>query len=126
MVSLLSVDYDTANSVLDALASKSVDISLLDAFVTAAKNDKIEQKKLKVKEVIKSTSANGIVLSHELVRLEEDFKSQIASKQNIITEFVSNMTNLLKVKSLLASSYTTHKFLVQLPICSLFFINLKF
>jgi len=83
--------------VLDALASKSVDISLLDAFVAAANAEKIKQKQLKVKEVIKTTSAYGVVLSHELLRLEDDFKSQITSKQNVIAEFVSNVTSLLKV-----------------------------
>ena len=94
-------EYATSDSVLDALASKFVDIGLLDAFVAAANAEKIKQKQLKVKEVIKTTSAFGVVLSHELLRLEDDFKSQIASKQNLIGEFVSNVTSLLKVKLVL-------------------------
>ena len=96
----LLVEYATTDSVLDALVGKSVDISLLDAFVAAANSEKIERKKLRVKEVIKTTGAFGVVLSHELVRLEGDFRSQVTSKQNLIAEFVSNMTGILEVSTL--------------------------
>ena len=82
---------------LDVLADKVVDIALLDAFVAAANDDVIKAKVLKVNNIIKSSSAYGVVLSHELLRLEDDFRSQIASKQNVIADFVYNMTNLLKV-----------------------------
>jgi len=52
---------------------------------------------LKVKKVISANTAYGFVLSKEMVRLENDFKSHISSNQYRITQFISNMTNMIEV-----------------------------
>lgn len=89
--------FQTANGVLDALRRKKVDLALLDAFVTAAQRSALVDMQLKVKKVIPANTGYGIVLSKEMVRLEYDFKSYISSKQDRITQFISNMTNMLEV-----------------------------
>ena len=91
------MQFSTANDVLLALRHKKVEIALLDAFVTAAQKSSLTNMELQVKKVISANTAYGFVLSKELIRLENDFKSHIASNQDRITQFISNMTNMLQV-----------------------------
>eukprot|EP00795_Rhopilema_esculentum_P001278 gene1278-15663_t len=92
-----NVEYEKVDSVLAALSDKHVDIALMDAFVAVAKGKYIEDKKLKVKEIIKTTDSFGFVLSHELVRLEDDFRSQVSTRQDLVAKFVANMTARVQV-----------------------------
>ena len=92
------MQLDTPNDVLLALYHKNVDVALLDAFVAAAQKSALIDKKLKVKKVISANTAYGFVLSKEMVRLENDFKSHISSNQGRITQFISNMTNMIEVR----------------------------
>ena len=100
----LDVEYEKVDSVLAALSDKHVDIALMDAFVAVAKGKYIEDKKLKVKEIIKTTDSFGFVLSHELVRLEDDFRSQVSTRQDLVAKFVANMTARLQVGLILSIS----------------------
>ena len=86
---------------LTAVKNKEVDISLLDAFTAIDMQDDIAAKSLKVKEVIKANTGYGVVLSNELVRLESDFRSYIASTQGLISSFTANMTSKLNVSIIL-------------------------
>ena len=102
------MQFNTANDVLLALRHKKVEVALLDAFVTAAQKSSLTNMELQVKKVISANAAYGFVLSKELIRLENDFKSHIASNQDRITQFISNMTNMLQVmrtKSILFDSF---------------------
>ncbi len=74
------------------------DVALLDAFAAAAWNDRIHGMELKVKELISGNSGYGIVLSNEMVRLEDDCRSHVSSKQQMISSFVANMTSRIEVK----------------------------
>jgi len=89
--------YQTTDEVLTALKTQEVDISLLDAFTAIEMQDVIAAKSLKVKEVIKANTGYGVVLSNELVRLESDFRSYIASNQGLISSFTANMTSKLNI-----------------------------
>ena len=91
--------FQTAEEVLLALHQKKVDVALLDAFVTAAQKFALIDKELKVKKVISANTAFGFVLSKEMVRLENDFKSHVSSNQDRVTQFISNMTNMLEVRN---------------------------
>ena len=92
------MQFDTPNDVLLALQHKKVDVALLDAFVAAAQKSALVDMELKVKKVISANTAYGFVLSKEMVRLENDFKSHISSNQYRITQFISNMTNMIEVR----------------------------
>ena len=91
--------YETNDEVLTALKNGEVDISLLDAFTAIEMQSIIASKSLKVKEVIKANTGYGIVLSNDLVRLESDFRSYVASSQGLIASFSANMTSKLNVSS---------------------------
>ena len=91
--------FQTADEVLLALHQKKVDVALLDAFVTAAQKFALIDKELKVKKVISANTAFGFVLSKEMVRLENDFKSHISSNQDRVTQFISAMTDMLEVRN---------------------------
>ena len=91
--------FETATEVLDALNKKKVGVALLDSFVAAAQQSDLVNMQLKVKKVISANTGYGFVLSREMIRLEYDFKSLIASKQDRITQFISNMTDMLEVRN---------------------------
>ena len=97
----LSLDqaYQTTTEVLQALKNKQVDIALLDAFAAASQVAMLKKDSLKVKEVIAADAGYGVVLSHEFVRLDKDFRSFISSNQDRITSFISNMTAKLTVSA---------------------------
>ena len=95
--------YETTDQVLQAVHKKEVDIALLDAFTAASLQSKIVGYSLKVKKMINANTGYGVVLSREFVRLESDFRSFIASNQDKISSFTSNMTEKLHVSTSLLS-----------------------
>ena len=82
---------------MDAVKDGDVKIGLLDGFTVAGIAEKLAAKHLKVTDTINSNNGYGIVLSNEFVRLESDFRSFIASRQNLIASFTANMTEKLYV-----------------------------
>lgn len=103
--------YQTTDEVLSAVNRKEVDIGLLDAFAATSLQKKIARSSLKVKAVINANTGFGVVLSNELVRLEGDFRSYIASNKALISGFIANMTKQLNVSAIelaIQSPYSIH------------------
>ncbi len=86
--------YQTTTAVLDALKSKQVNIALIDAFAAATLQEKLKSDSLKVSQIISANTGYGVVLSNDFVRLENDFRSFVASNQDLISSFISNMSNI--------------------------------
>ena len=82
---------------LNAVKSKEVEIALLDGFTVAGMSKEIAAKKLKISGIINSNNGYGVVLSNEFVRMEQEFRSFIASRQEMIASFKANMTEKLQV-----------------------------
>ena len=94
---MIEKSYETVDEVLSALETKKVDAALLDSFVAASHQNALDARHLKIKKFIDGNSAYGLVLSGEFVRLDNDFRSQIAANQDFISQFVANMTSKLQV-----------------------------
>ena len=92
-------NYLSNDEVLNAVKDEEVAIALLDAFTVAALAEELVSKSLKVTKLIDANTGYGIVLSHEFVRMESDFRSYISSQSNKISAFRTNMTDKLYVRS---------------------------
>lgn len=112
---LADTRFQTANEVLIALQQKKVDVALLDAFVTAAQKSSLIDLELKVKKVVSANTGFGFVLSKEMVRLENDFRSHITSKQHRIAAFISSMTNMIE-----ARGFSSIRILINLSLHHIF------
>lgn len=78
---------------VDDLANRVVDGVLVDSLVAADMYETLAEKKLKIIKLIPERSGWGIILSGELLRLEEEIRSFVKSKEEDIKKIVANQTD---------------------------------
>lgn len=78
---------------IDDLADRVVNGILMDSLAAAELYDIIAEKKLKISKLIPEPSGWGIILSGDLLRLEDEIRSYVKEHQEEMKKLVANATD---------------------------------
>jgi len=78
---------------VEDLVSHHVNGMLIDSLVAADMADKLNAKKLKIAKLIEEPAGWGVILSGELLRLEEEIRSYVKFNEDVVKKMVENATN---------------------------------
>ena len=77
---------------LDDLASRHVDGILMDSLAAADIAGILQEKKMKIAKLIPEPAGWGIILSGEMVKMEDEIRSYVKFSQERIKEMIENAT----------------------------------
>ena len=89
----LGANFTKVVQLIDGLESRIVDGALVDSLVAADMADKLAERKMKLSKIIPENSGWGIILSGELLKLEEEIRSYIVIHAKEITAIIENRTS---------------------------------
>ena len=98
---------------LDDLASRHVDGILMDSLAAADIAGTLQDKKMKIAQLIPEPAGWGIILSGEMVKMEDEIRSYVKFSQSEIKAMVENATER-KLSVRANNKYTFHKDLFKL------------
>ena len=78
---------------VDDLENRLVDGILVDSLVAADMNDDLSKRKMKIAKLIPEPSGWGIILSGEMLRMEEEIRSYVKNHEEKAKAMVENATN---------------------------------
>ena len=85
---------------MNAVASQTVEIGLVDAISTQGYEQEIEEKSLSIYKILDMNTGFGVILSGEFTRVETDMRSFVTANQAKISKFVEEKVGILTVSCL--------------------------
>ena len=96
LFSFIDVIYTNTSSLLDALETGDVDMVIMDTF-SLPLQEVLDQRKLKIAEMIDTNSGYGLVLGGNSRALASDVSSQIMIRESQVSKWIEEMKKTLPV-----------------------------
>lgn len=97
--SILGKRYTESDELIEALEKKEVNGVLVDSLVAANMAKKLVDKKMKISKIIPEKAGWGIILSDDILKLEEEIRSYENNHAEEMKKLVQNRTKGLSVRA---------------------------
>ena len=97
--SLIIGPFNNTEAVLKAVELQQVDGALIKSLDAASRMTNISNAGMKIAKMIPERLGDGIILSGQMLKLEEDVRSYVYNKREELTETVRNITGNIKVRT---------------------------